>query len=437
VFPGGCDLATIRAVCVDDSLPDDDIEDLVRALIEKSLVTPVASGDELRVTQLQTLAQYGRERLAERGDAERVRDAMSRYFAALAARSALAYVGDEQRVWLRTVDAERDNLRAALEWAVDRDDVETAMTIAGGAAVPHWLAGTAVEGLRWVDAAFGCDGEPSPAVQALGLTGRGLLRFQNGIRQGVDDDLNAAIAHFRELGDVASLLMAYSFWAEVAAVRGDADEARRRRVEMLAFYDVLPEDDFVCGVRAFSKAKVAALEGDLIEAEVHYRTALTSFQRIDRPVMTAMTASMVSDFDERAGRYQAAAALLEEAIDLADAVGLRGFASTQLTRLAWALLQTGALERAAALYDRALDSARRMRNVHVEFLALTGLAELARRRGDLAGGAVHATRALELHDAAGPTRLTNRVLPATETDTAVAVCQAVLDEAERTVQIGR
>jgi tetratricopeptide (TPR) repeat protein len=182
---------------------------------------------------------------------------------------------------------------------------------------------------------------------------------------------------------------------------------------------------------------MAALDGDLIEAEVQYREALACFGRIDRPVMTAMTASMVSDFDERAGRYDAAAALLQEAIDLGDAVGLRGFTSTQVARLARALLHTGELERAAVLYERTLDTARRMRNLRVEFLALTGLAELARLRGDLADAAAIATRALEVNDAVGPARLANRVTPETETDAALAVCRAVLDEAGRTVQIGR
>jgi tetratricopeptide (TPR) repeat protein len=362
---------------------------------------------------------------------------MSRHFAALAAQSSLAFVGDIQRSWLVTVDAERDNLRAALEWALDCDDVNTAMTIAGGAAFPHWLSGTPVEGLRWIDAAFACGRDPSRTVRALGLTGRGLLRFQNGIRDGVDDDLVAAIALHQELGDVAALAMSYSFWAEVSAVRGDPDEARRRRAEILAFYELLPDDDLVCGVRAFSKAKIAALAGDLAESEAQYRDALAHFARIDRPVMTAMTASMVSDFDERAGRYEAAAALLQQAIDLGDALGLRGFTSAQVARLARALLESGHLERAATLYERTLETAQRMRNDRVEFLALTGLAELARQGGDLAGAASMATRAIAVHHAAGPARLANRVTPQTETDAALAMCHAVLAEAEEAVQFGR
>ena len=99
------------------------------------------TGDGVRFTQLQTLAQYGRERLTERGDAERIRDAMAAHFAELCAQSAAAFTGDGQRAWLTAIDQEHDNLRAALEWAVANDDAETALTIAGGASWPHWLRG--------------------------------------------------------------------------------------------------------------------------------------------------------------------------------------------------------------------------------------------------------------------------------------------------------
>ena len=82
VLPGGCDLATAEAVCADDEIAAADVADHLRALVDKSLVVAVPAGDGVRFTQLQTLAQYGRERLTERGDAVRIRDAMARHFAA-------------------------------------------------------------------------------------------------------------------------------------------------------------------------------------------------------------------------------------------------------------------------------------------------------------------------------------------------------------------
>ncbi len=169
VFPGGCDLATAEVVCADETVASADIADHLGALVDKSLVVAVRVGDGVRFTQLQTLAEYGRERLAERGDAVRIRDAMAHHFAALCSHSAEAFTGDIQRAWLTAIDQEHDNLRAALDWAVATDDAETALMIAGGAAWPHWLTGQVVEGRRWLDDAFACGGEaqethPGPGV---------------------------------------------------------------------------------------------------------------------------------------------------------------------------------------------------------------------------------------------------------------------------------
>ena len=72
VFPGGCDLATAEAVCADETIAAADLADHLHALVDKSLVVAVPKGDGVRFTQLQTLAEYGKEKLTERGDAVRV-----------------------------------------------------------------------------------------------------------------------------------------------------------------------------------------------------------------------------------------------------------------------------------------------------------------------------------------------------------------------------
>ena len=240
MFPGGCDLATAEAVCADDDIAAADVADHLRALVDKSLVVAVPVGGGVRFTQLQTLAQYGRERLTERGDAVRIRDAMAAHFAQLCSQSAAAFTGDVQRAWLTAMDQEHDNLRAALDWAVANDDAETALTIAGGAAWPHWLTGMVVEGRRWLDDAFACPGQADERTRALALTGRGLLDFLAGAIEHSDDDLATALEIFERHGDVESMALAHSFYAEQAAVRGDLDEARRRRRVVLDFYGESP-----------------------------------------------------------------------------------------------------------------------------------------------------------------------------------------------------
>ena len=426
VFPGGCDLATAEEVCADESLAAFDLHDIIHALVEKSLVIAVPRGDGLRFTQLQTLAQYGREKLAERGEAGSVRDAMAAHYARLCAESGAAYVGDRQRAWLIEIDQEQDNLRAALEWAVANDDAETALTIAGGASWTHWLAGSLMEGRRWLDEAFACGGDASDSARALAKTGRALLEFLTGSPDRADADLTEAMATFRASGDVASLTLAQSFYAELASTRGDVDEARRRRRAVLDFYGDQADIPFVVAARAYSRAKLAVLDGDLVEGERYYREAAAGFALIDRPVMLSMSLGMVADFDERAGDHDAAIGLLDEAIAMNDELGLRGFTGSLLVRLGWELLHVGELDRAEATYERAREGARRLRNSPVLFLALTGVAAVHRLRGRCDDAAAAGSEALQRYLAGDPRRFRNRIDPRHDVLVAAAACCSTL-----------
>src|SRR3546814_2929186 len=86
------------------------------------------------------------------------------------------------------------------------------MTIAGGAAWPHWLRSTVAEGQRWLDDAFSCAGSVSNSTRALGLTGRGLLEFLGGRQERADADLEEALAIFRADGNAAGETLAHSFY---------------------------------------------------------------------------------------------------------------------------------------------------------------------------------------------------------------------------------
>jgi tetratricopeptide (TPR) repeat protein len=426
VFPGGCDLATAEAVCADDVLVAADVADTVQTLVDKSLVIAQPVGEGVRFVQLQTLAQYGREKLTERGEAGEMRDAMAAHFAHLCSQSAAAFTGEGQRAWLIAMDAERDNLRAALEWAVARDDAETALTIAGGASWPHWLSGTVIEGKRWLDDAFGCAGEPSDGALALALTGRGLIDFLAGASTHTDADLEAAMAIFRTRDDLPSMSLAHSFYAEQAAVRGDTEEARRRRLDVLALYDGRPQDAFVSAARSYSLGKLAVLDGDLAEAEVQYRAAAEGFADTDRPIMLSISLGIAAEFDERAGDHAAAIEKLEAAIATNDALGLKGLTGALVARLGWMLLHVGDVDRAEVMYDRALDMARWLRSAPVVFLSLVGSAAVHRLRGRDAAAAAAAAEALEHHVVVTPQQFRNRIDPETEVWAGAAACCAVL-----------
>jgi tetratricopeptide (TPR) repeat protein len=294
-----------------------------------------------------------------------------------------------------------------------------------------------VEGRRWLDDAFACGGDADERTRALALTGRGLLDFLAGAPEHSDEDLATALEIFERHHDVDSMALAHSFYAEQAAVRGDLDEARRRRRIVLDFYGESPDEPFAVAARTYSLAKLAILDGDLDEAERHYRAATEGFGRLDRPVMNSMCLGMVADFDERAGDYPAAIKTLEAAIATNQSL-LGGFTGALQARLGWVLLHDGQLARAEAVYQRALDSARRVRHTMVLFQAQAGLAALHRlhRRDNEAVEA--GVEALELYRADGFRRFRNRIDPKTDLQATAALCCEVLaaiaaqrDEPER------
>jgi predicted ATPase/DNA-binding SARP family transcriptional activator len=426
VFPGGCDLATAEAICADDAVPALDIADLVQALVDKSLVVAHRNGDDVRFTQLQTLSQYGQEKLTARGDAKRMRDAMAAKFAQLCADGKAAFTGPSQRTWLLRIGQEQDNLRAALEWAIANNDAETALLIAGGSSWVHWLAGTNVEGARWIDDAFACDGAVSDQTRALALTGRGLLRFIAGDIASADADLSEARELFLLHDDIDGLGFTLSFFTETARMSGRVDDARARRLETLDLYIGKPDDPFVAAARVYSHAILAMLDGDLAVAEQHYRSAAEGFRRSDRPVMSAITLGILADFDERHGRYHDAVEELEEAVELAETVGMRGFVGSLYSRLAWSLLEEGDVSRADLMIERALDAGRRLRSPHILFLAHAGSALLHRIHGRNDEAVAAATEALRIHEVEGPSRFRNRIDPDFEIASVLAVCRTVL-----------
>jgi predicted ATPase/DNA-binding SARP family transcriptional activator len=136
-FPGGATLAAAEQVCQCGALPAGAVLPAIFGLVEKSFLT-VDSDDEPRYRMLETIRAYCAERLAEAGEAARVRDALASYFVRLAETADPLLRTGEQVAWMRRLAAEQDNIHAALRWAVDRRDVVLALRF-GQALGWFWL----------------------------------------------------------------------------------------------------------------------------------------------------------------------------------------------------------------------------------------------------------------------------------------------------------
>ncbi len=164
---------------------------------------------------------------------------------------------------------------------------------------------------------------------------------------------------------------------------------------LLAFYESLPDDPFVDRRPRLLDGKARPCStATSPPPSAATGPPPTGSRRLDRPMMLAMCLGMVADFDERAGDHRAAIAALEQAIELNDALGLRGFNGALLARLGWALLHADdAVERRRSPTSGRSTSPARSATGPSIFLALTGLAVVRRLDGrdrDAADAAVEA-----------------------------------------------
>jgi predicted ATPase len=165
-FTGGCDLAAAEAICADDQVPAGEILDVLSRLVDKSLVTGPGAGGGARFSQLQTLWQYGRDRLGESGEADAMRARHGAYYRQMAQDAHEGLRGATGPIWRDRLASESGNLRAALDWFIATGDADAALSLASGMAWLWFINGDFAEGARWLGDALGASGDGEEAANA-------------------------------------------------------------------------------------------------------------------------------------------------------------------------------------------------------------------------------------------------------------------------------
>src|SRR5215208_6135993 len=181
VFSGGRTLEAIEAICdPEGDLPVDTFEG-VSSLMDKSLLRQEEGPNgEPRFVMLETVHEYAREKLQESAEAQEIKRVHAEYFLTLAEEAYPELKGANQLQWLERLEAEHDNMRAALPWALERKDVELALRL-GGALWWFWsVRGYHSEGRRWLEEALAIDGRGSREWRTMALAGAGALASEQG-----------------------------------------------------------------------------------------------------------------------------------------------------------------------------------------------------------------------------------------------------------------
>jgi predicted ATPase/class 3 adenylate cyclase len=242
-FAGGWTLEAAETVGADpddadgDGIAADAVLDLLTRLADKSLVVADEQPDgTARYRLLETLRQYARQKLAERGAAvDALRRRHAAHYLALAEQAAPHLTGPQQLVWLARLEAELDNLRAALRWSLDSGDAGAGLRLADALDRFWYLRRHQTEAGAWLAQLLAAPGPPDALrAAALGQAGR---RTRNaGDAAGGRRLLEEGLALARALGDDALVARALSELGFTSRARGDYPAARRELEEALALY---------------------------------------------------------------------------------------------------------------------------------------------------------------------------------------------------------
>ena len=349
VFGGGWTLDAAAEVCAGEGIDHLDIVDLLGRLGDKSLCLTDGQSPDPRYCLLETIRQYGLEKLSDSPDGEAVRARHRDFYLHFAEYAEERLQGHDQVGWLNRLETDHDNLRAALRWSIDRDEMEEALRL-GSALWPFWdTHGYVREGRAWLDDLLARARVRPPSAwtpvsrRALAkvLDGAAYMRARWSEFARAGEFQAEALAVWRELGDKRGIAKALDRLGDITRELGHRARGKALLSESLALFREL---------------------GDL-RGTAHVLNNLGEVAALERDVATAKS-------------------LFEECVSLFEALADNRGLSHVLANLGGVLTMEGAYPDAEMLYARSLRLAEELGDNHAIAATLRSLGDVVYQRED-------------------------------------------------------
>jgi predicted ATPase/DNA-binding SARP family transcriptional activator len=312
VFSGGASLEAAERVCANEA---GQVLELLTALTEKSLVVAEGEGAP-RYRMLGTIKEYAAQRLTEAGEAESARRAHLAYFTELAEVADPHLRRAEQLEWLATLEAEHDNLTAAMRGALAAGEADGAMRLAAAAGWYWWLAGHKAEGNELIMAAVTMPGEVSDEIRAM------VYAFVTGfMTSGRESDQRQAAAWIHKVHEIS--LRVRSRHPAVALVAALERMVRAPDAFRPAWEPLLTDED--PWVRALARLQLGKMRIQLgwegRDADAYLETALAEFRALGERWGISFALTELADCIAMRGEFAGACEHYENAVAVVTEVG--------------------------------------------------------------------------------------------------------------------
>ncbi|OLE20798.1 MAG: AfsR family transcriptional regulator [Catenulispora sp. 13_1_20CM_3_70_7] len=380
-FSNGASLEAAERVCVGEGVEPDHVLELLTALTEKSLVRAEGEG-EPRYRMSGTVKEYAAQRLVEAAESHLIRHVHLDYFTELSETAEPHLRRAEQVEWLATLEAEHDNINAAMRGALAAGEAQAAMRLAAASGWYWWLGGHRAEGIEMLTAATTVPGEVTDEVRTTvyGL----MVMFVSGGR----GDEHSAEDWIRKAHQFAQ--RSGHRHPGMALIDPLIRMLETPEAALTAFEPTLEDPD--PWVRALARLQMGKMRSMLghsgPEAEAYLTAALAEFRALGERFGISFALTELADRIAMRGEFTAACEYYEQAISVITEVGATEDLIRMRARQASLYWMAGDRDASAA----AIAEAER----HAERVAWPdALVELALARADLARWAGDNVRARE------------------------------------------
>ena len=380
VFSGGWTLEAAEALGNANHETQDDLSvlDGMASLIDNSLVKPLEREEtEQRFHMLMTVREYGLECLRESGEEDLIRRAHADYYLALVEEAEPHLKGEQQLLWLRRLDREQENLRAALAWLITHEEGEKALRFC----VALWrfwqTAGYSGEGRRWLKAVLAMAGaDERKTLRARALCANGELACIQGDWQEAHLLLSESVALFRKMDDDYGLVLPLATLGWLLLRQGDPAAAVPLLEESIALSRNLDREWELA--RALIWVGYAKwLQGDLEKTIALVQEGLSLARELGDRTLIARALNAAGYTMWNQGDLDQGTALTQGGLTLARELGDKTLILSTLETLGSILLSKGDLDGAIACFTEGLSVAQELGNETLVAWHLRGLARVA------------------------------------------------------------
>ena len=324
IFAGSFTLDSAEVVCAGDPLDLEDILDGVTTLVDKSLVVMESGDGVARYRLLETVRQYGAERIDEALERDAVALRFAEHYVALVEEIAPKIVGGAIEPGLNErLSTEYDNIRAAVAWACeDAARAELALRFVGGLAWFWYAIGQFREARQFEDRALALNNANiSPLIVGRAHLASALTAFFQGDSTRAFIDFEAAIPLLEHAGDPIAMGTALSKYGGARILAGDVDASIGILDEAVAFIQSTPENDITRIFAVFWRGLAAFAQGDYETARELVGRVLTAGRKFALPTTTGHSLSTLAQIELARDNLDEACGDAGEALEIEVASG--------------------------------------------------------------------------------------------------------------------